>query len=152
MTRLKGDVVMKMAYANLKVIAVLTLLMTIAMFDAATAQENKVPRITVDELKALMDKEEKVVVLDTQPKEVYAMEHIKGAISFPWEMEIPSSRAMSLPKGRLIVTYCDCGPGETDSNNVAVQLKKMGIEKVMVLADPSFQGWKDKGYPLAKGK
>lgn len=114
---------------------------------AALAAEAEIARISIEKLKEMMDAGQQVVVLDTQPKAVFDMEHIKGAISFPWEMEINPARAKGLPRDKMIVTYCDCGPGESDSNDVAVQLKKMGFKNVVVLADPSVRGWIEKGYP-----
>ena len=142
--------VMKKSCLIFKIAGVLTLLMMMSVFLVAMAADNKISRISIDELKAMMDGGQDIVILDAQSKEVYDMEHIKGAISFPWAMEIESRKAKSLSRGKLIVAYCDCGPGEGDSNDVAVQLKKMGFEKVMVLADPSVRGWKEKGYPMEK--
>jgi rhodanese-related sulfurtransferase len=141
---------MKKSCLIFKIAGVLTFLMMTSALLVAMAAENKISRISIDELKAMIDGGQDIVILDAQPKEVYDMEHIKGAISFPWAMKIEPRKAKSLPSGKLIVTYCDCGPGEGDSNDVAVQLKKMGFEKVMVLADPSARGWKEKGYPMEK--
>ena len=61
--------------------------------------------------------------------------------------------AKKLPKdkGRLIITYCDCGPGEEDSADIASRLKQMGFKYLKVLAYPSLRGWIEKGYPIEKG-
>jgi len=112
------------------------------------AQEFKIPRISIDELKALMDNEDDIVILDTQPKKIYQLRHIKGAISFPWVMKIDRSAVDKLPRNRLIVLYCDCGPEEGDSNYMALQLKGLGFTQIKVLADPSIGGWVKKGYPI----
>ena len=55
---------------------------------------------------------------------------------------------LSLPRDKLIVTYCNCGPGDADSANVAEQFLELGFSNVKVLADPSIRGWKQAGYPL----
>jgi rhodanese-related sulfurtransferase len=114
------------------------------------AQEFKIPRISIDELKALLDKGTEVVILDTQPKKLYQKGHIKGAISFPFKMKLDGSEVLELPREKLIVLYCDCGPGESDSNHMGVQLKELGFSDVKVLAAPSIKGWKQNNYPIEK--
>jgi len=108
------------------------------------------PRITIQELKKMMDSGNSVTIIDAQPKEVYKEGHIKGAISLPWRSQIPLEDVWNLPKDKPIVTYCDCGPGEADSADVASQLVQFGFENVQVLRDPSIKGWKIAGYPMEK--
>ncbi len=108
----------------------------------------EIPRITNEELKKMIEAKEKVAVLDTQPKAVYDSGHIKGAISFPWKEEFSRDDVAKLPRDRLIVTYCDCGPGESDSAFVADQLIKLGFTNVKVLGEPGINGWKKAGYPM----
>jgi len=115
----------------------------------ASAQAD-VPRISIQELKKMMDAGKPVTIIDAQPKDVYKTGHIKGAISLPWKSQIPLEDVWKLPKDKLIVTYCDCGPGESDSADVASQLLQFGFENVKVLGDPSIKGWKDAGYPMEK--
>jgi rhodanese-related sulfurtransferase len=116
------------------------------------AAQGTVPRISVQELKKMMDSGKPVTIVDAQPKEVYKEGHIKGAISLPWRSQIPLEDVWNLPKGKPIVTYCDCGPGESDSADVAAQLIQYGYDDVKVLGDPSIKGWKQAGYPMEKGK
>ena len=76
------------------------------------------------------------------------MGHIKGAISLPWKPQMTIVDLEMLPMGKTIVTYCDCGPGEADSDSVAMQLIELGAEAdVKVLAHPSIEGWIEAGYP-----
>ncbi len=112
------------------------------------AEGDDVPRITIQELKKMMDNKVPVVVLDAQPKRIYDKGHIKGAISFPWTPKLSEEQVAALPKGRPIVVYCDCGPGEADSVSVAERLIERGFNDVKVLADPSIRGWKDAGFPI----
>lgn len=109
---------------------------------------DQVPRITVEELKALMDSGARTVVLDNRPRESFQMEHIQGAISFPWQPQLTIGDLELLPLRANIVTYCDCGPGEADSADVALQLIELGYEgDVKVLAHPAIEGWMELGYP-----
>jgi rhodanese-related sulfurtransferase len=117
---------------------------------AAYAAHDEIPRITISDLKKMVDQNADVVILDVQLKNIYDKGHIKGARSFPWKAELSQDDVMSLPKGKLIVTYCECGPGEADSSDVAAQLAELGFTNIKVLADPSLRGWKKEGYPVEK--
>jgi rhodanese-related sulfurtransferase len=121
-----------------------------AIFSVHAAMQGDVPRITIQELKKMMDNGTPVTIIDAQPKDIYAMEHIKGAISLPWKAQIALEDVWSLPNDQPIVTYCDCGPGESDSASVAAQLFNFGFDNVKVLQDPSIRGWKELGYPTDK--
>lgn len=112
--------------------------------------QSEVPRISIEDLKAMMGKGTPVTIIDVQPKDIYAAGHIKGAISLPFKSQIQLEEVWSLPEDQLIVTYCDCGPGEADSSDVAAQLIRFGYENVKILKDPSIKGWKAAGYPLEK--
>jgi rhodanese-related sulfurtransferase len=110
--------------------------------------DEDIPRVSITDLKKLVDSGSDVIILDTQPKAVYDKGHIKGAISFPWRKKITLLDIEGLPRDRLIVMYCDCGPGESDSADVASRFLQMGFGEVKVLKDPSIQGWKKAGYPV----
>lgn len=112
--------------------------------------DEKIARITIDELKKLIDQGADLVIVDVQSKDTYAKNHIKGAISLPWKPKILTAEAAHLPKHKLIVTYCDCGPGEADSNRMAQQLVGLGFTDVKVLADPAIRGWIKASYPVEK--
>ena len=116
------------------------------------SMQGDIPRISIQELKQMMDNQTPVTIIDVQPKDVYEMGHIKGAISIPWKSQIALEDVWSLPADQLIVTYCDCGPGEADSADVASQLFQMWYENVKVLGDPSIEGWRESEYPMEKNK
>lgn len=67
------------------------------------AAETAVPRINIAEAEATVKRGE-AVFLDVRLAAAYSAGHIKGAIFMP-EAEI-ASRAMTLPKGKKIITYC----------------------------------------------
>jgi phage shock protein E len=115
-----------------------------------SAVQESVPRISIQELKKVMDAGKPVTIIDVQPKDVYKAGHIKGALSIPWKSQIALEDVFNLPTEKPVVTYCDCGPGESDSADVASQLLQMGFDDVKVLGDPSIKGWKAAGYPMEK--
>jgi rhodanese-related sulfurtransferase len=126
------------------------LLVGLIMAGISAVAQGNVPRISIQELKKMMDAGKPVTIIDAQPKDVYKAGHIKGAISIPWKSQIALEDVFKLPTDRPVVTYCDCGPGESDSADVASQLLQMGYDDVKVLGDPSIKGWKAAGYPMEK--
>lgn len=114
------------------------------------AMQGDIPRISVEELKKMIDAETPVTIIDVQPKDIYEAGHIKGAISIPWKSQIALEDVWSLPSDQLTVTYCDCGPGESDSADAANQLINFGFDNIKVLKDPSIRGWKELKYPMEK--
>jgi rhodanese-related sulfurtransferase len=118
------------------------------MEDASKKKQVKpeeVPRITIEEMKALIESGAELLIVDNQPGGVYEEGHIEGAIWIPWTMErIAWEDAQKLPldKNKMIVTYCDCGPGESTSADMAARLIRMGFRNAKVLADPSIKGWR----------
>ena len=125
-------------------------IMLFAAVSVSVSMQADPPRITIQELKKMMDSGEEVTIIDAQPAKIYAEGHIKGAVSIPWKSQIALEDVWSIPSDALIITYCDCGPGEADSADVASQLIQMGYEDVKVLKDPSIHGWKEAGYPMEK--
>jgi rhodanese-related sulfurtransferase len=115
---------------------------------ASVEYEDGMERISLEELKALMDSGARIAILDVRPKVSYDMVHIEGAVSFPWKPQMTVGDLEMLPPGDPVITYCDCGPGEHDSASVAAQLLELGAEvEIKVLADPSIEGWVAAGYP-----
>lgn len=134
-----------------KVVVLFNLLMVLfVMVSVCVSVQADVPRITIQELKEMMDKGTEVMIIDTQPRAIYAMGHIKGAVSLPWKSQVALEDVWSLASDVAVVTYCDCGPGEADSADIASQLIKMGFDNVKALKDPSVRGWKEAGYPMEK--
>jgi rhodanese-related sulfurtransferase/thiol-disulfide isomerase/thioredoxin len=108
----------------------------------------KAPRMTVEELKKMMDEGATVVIVDTNEEMNYKMKHIKGAVHFPWAKVIREPG--SLPKDKLLVLYCGC-IGEEASEDVAQQLMKdYGYTNIKVL-DGGLMRWIKLGYPVETG-
>ncbi|HYE90801.1 MAG TPA: rhodanese-like domain-containing protein [Terriglobales bacterium] len=70
----------------------------------AAPPDHPVKFISVDELKAMMDRGAKVDVIDVRGKEEYDETHIKGARSIPIRT-IEQRAARELPKKTLVVFY-----------------------------------------------
>jgi 3-mercaptopyruvate sulfurtransferase SseA len=105
------------------------------------------PYISPEELNDLMKKgDNTVLVVDTQPRGAYKLGHIKGAINFPWAMEIVSPG--DLPRKKTLVLYCDC-VHEEDSTDVAKQLEKWDYIDVKILKG-GWSQWQKLGYPIEK--
>lgn len=112
------------------------------------------PRISVEELKQMIDKNADIVIVDTRDGGSYAAGHIKGAINIYYDVTSdPMQRQMmliALPMDKLIVTYCDC-TDDANSANVAQELYDLGYDMkyLRVLSGGSLR-WVELKYPLEK--
>jgi len=112
------------------------------------------PRISVEELKNLVDKDADIVIVDTRDGGSYAAGHIKGAINIQYDVTSdPMQRQMmliALPMDKLIVTYCDC-TDDANSANVAQELYDLGydMDKLKVLSGGSLR-WVEMKYPMVE--
>jgi membrane protein DedA with SNARE-associated domain/rhodanese-related sulfurtransferase len=57
-----------------------------------------------------------------------------------------TAHQQQIPRDRDVILYCTC-PSEETSGKVALQLHKLGINRVRPLRG-GFEGWRDLGYPL----
>jgi rhodanese-related sulfurtransferase len=112
------------------------------------------PRISVEELKQMVDKKADIVIVDTRDGGSYAAGHIKGAINIQYDITSdPMNRQMmliALPMDKLIVTYCDC-TDDANSANVLQELYDLGydLDKLRVLSGGSLR-WVEMKYPMVK--
>ncbi len=149
---LKG-VTMKIKRSQKMASATLFIILLIFSFSPATScfgADDEVPRLAIEELKKMIDEKVEVTIIDVQPLNIYEKGHIKGAISIPWKSQLALEDVWAIPSGIPIVTYCSCGPSESDSNDFAKQLMKMGYNDIKVLKHPAIQGWIEAGYPIEK--
>jgi rhodanese-related sulfurtransferase len=112
----------------------------------ASAQEFEY--VSIVKLKRSIERgDNSILVVDTQPQKAYEMGHIKGAVNFPWAMDLQTPG--NLPRDKTLILYCDCRD-EEDSIDVARQLKeKWGYDNVKVLKG-GWSRWKELGYPIDK--
>lgn len=115
-----------------------------------------IPRISVEELKQMIDKGAPMVTVDVRDGGSYEAGHIKGAVNIYYDPTAdPMDRQMmlmALPMDKLIVTYCDC-TDDASSANMAQELYKLGYDrdKVKVLAGGSLR-WVELKYPMETKK
>ena len=69
----------------------------------AQAPAEEARRVTVEELKKMLDAG-KAVVYDTRAKAAYDSEHIKGSLSVPFDQV--AARTDDFPKDKTLVFYC----------------------------------------------
>jgi len=105
----------------------------------------RMDRISVDELRRLMDEGCELMILDVRPKEVRATDGtIPGAIAAH-----PADNDPVLahhPRDLEIVIYCDC-PNEPSAAIAAKHLKKAGFKKIRPLLG-GIDAWIEAGHPL----
>lgn len=117
--------------------------------------------VTTEELKALVDKEEPMLIVDTMPYEdSYKKNHIPGAvqIEFPVEdmSQLDEGKKAALEKllgpdrTRKIIFYCGftkCGR----SHNAAKWAKVLGYTNVY-RQPGGIKAWQEAGYPVEAAK
>ena len=127
-----------------------------------------VQQIKPEELKKRIENNDpSILVVDNQPRGVYDLGHIKGAINFPWALDIQTPG--TLPRDKMLILYCDCVHAEgsidvsdklstesdscsanDDATDVANQLEvKFGYKNIRIL-EGGWSRWQQFGYPIEK--
>jgi 3-mercaptopyruvate sulfurtransferase SseA len=130
---------------RIRLLMAVTLLATGAVALSAQAMRN-VPRVSVDELRTLMDKKA-VVIVDVRDPGQFNEGRIPGAINIDYtEMMAKGARFKGEP--RTIVTYCAC-VNETTAARAALDLAALGIPGAKALKG-GWQEWVDRNLPVEK--
>lgn len=116
---------------------------------AHAQQTPQIATITAEELKAKLNNNEAVTIIDVRGSEGYAASQttIKGAFHFKVrriKSRLKYAPLKDLPKDREIVTYCAC-PADESSISAAQTLQEAGFTRVRVLKG----GWTE--WLKAKG-
>lgn len=98
------------------------------------------------DLKVALEAGEKIIVLDVRSPELYAEEHLSGAINFPHRM-MTTETTRELDRSALFVTYCN-GIGCNGSTKGAFNLTKLGFRVKELIG--GIEWWKKEGYPTSK--
>jgi len=106
----------------------------------------RVSRMTVDELKAAIDRGEQPFIVDLR----HSLEFLVNPRTVSTAVRISPDelplRHAEIPRDREVVLYCTC-PSEATSAKVAMELKKIGITRVRPLMG-GLQAWESQGYPM----
>jgi rhodanese-related sulfurtransferase len=109
--------------------------------------KTRVREVTVDQVKAKLDRGENFHLVDVREESEWARDHLpqaeylgKGVIERDVEERLPDT-------GAEIILYCG---GGFRSALVADNLQKMGYTNVYSM-DGGVRGWREKGYPFSKG-
>ena len=109
--------------------------------------KTRVREVTVDQVKAKLDRGENFHLVDVREESEWARDHLpqaehlgKGVIERDVEERLPDT-------GAEIVLYCG---GGFRSALVADSLQKMGYTNVYSM-DGGIRGWREKGYTLTSG-
>lgn len=130
-------------FAKAAVVAAFVLVAGVAVAEQAI---RAVPRITIDELKVLME-QNAVVVLDVREPGAFAEGRIPGAINIDYT-QILSKGAQFAGETRTIVAYCACA-NEMTAARAAVDLAAKGIPGAKALKG-GWDEWVRRNEPIEK--
>jgi rhodanese-related sulfurtransferase len=106
----------------------------------------RIHEVSIDEVKAKLDRKEKFLLIDVREESEYAADHLpgsvhlgKGIIERDVEDRVPD-------QDTPIVLYCG---GGFRSALAADNLQKMGYTHVLSM-DGGIRGWREKGFALTK--
>jgi rhodanese-related sulfurtransferase len=109
--------------------------------------KKRIHEVTIDDVKAKLERGEKIVLIDVREESEYAADHLPGAVHLgkgiierDVEERIPDQNAP-------IVLYCG---GGFRSALAADNLQKMGYTHVLSM-DGGIRGWREKGFALTRG-
>jgi len=109
--------------------------------------KKRIRETNVDEVKARLDRGEKLVLIDVREESEYAKDHLPGAIHLgKGVIERDIEQRVPDPK-TPVVLYCGGGFRSALS---ADNLQKMGYTNVLSM-DGGVRGWREKGFPMTKG-
>jgi thiosulfate/3-mercaptopyruvate sulfurtransferase len=122
-----------------------------------------IPRADVlqpEELRPLLQSNDKPIVLQVGSRIMFAQAHIPGAQyagpgSQPMGLQLIESKVAASSKSKAIVIYCGCCPWNRCPNvgPAYKKLRELGFTNVKVLSIPNNFGddWVNKGYAVEKG-
>ena len=109
--------------------------------------KSRVKELSVDQVKAKLDRDEKLHLVDVREDSEWAIDHVTGAIHLGKGV-IERDAEQRLPdKAAEIILYCG---GGFRSALAADNLQKMGYTNVHSM-DGGIRSWREKKYPLTKG-
>ena len=106
----------------------------------------KTPFMSLDELRARVERKEPLIVLDVREKDAYQAGHVPGARHLPrGQLELRVNEELPDPTLRIL-TVCEFGKVSTLA---AATLRDLGYLRAVAL-DGGMKAWRDADYPLEK--
>jgi rhodanese-related sulfurtransferase len=102
--------------------------------------------VTIDEVKAKLDRKEKFLLIDVREESEYAADHLPGAVHLGKGIIERDVEARVPDQNTPMVLYCG---GGFRSALAADNLQKMGYTQVLSM-DGGIRGWREKGFSLTK--
>jgi len=130
------------------VLAVALMLICVVIVPKVYAQKS-FPTISTEELKSLLDKKNKFVLIDSRTKPEYADSHIADAVNIPDKKLQENLALLPADKSSLLIIYCNgvkCGK----SKRLAEQLAPMGYTNIRIYLE-GIPVWEEKNLPLMTG-
>ena len=110
------------------------------------AARAKVREVTVDQVKAKLDAQQKFHLIDVREESEWAQDHVKGAVHLgKGIIERDIENTVPDPNAEIVL-YCG---GGFRSALAAENLQKMGYKNVLSM-DGGIRLWREKNYPLSK--
>ena len=94
--------------------------------------------LSVDEVKAKMDAEEDIVLLDVREPSEFEGGHIRGAINLPWNSGVLREKYADLPKDKVLIVICRSG---ARSRAASAFLEEKGFDQVLNMVG-GMNAWK----------
>ena len=107
----------------------------------------RIREVTIDEVKAKLDRREKFLLIDVREESEYAADHLPGAVHLGKGIIERDVEARVPDQDTPMVLYCG---GGFRSALAADNLQKMGYTQVLSM-DGGIRGWREKGFALTKG-
>jgi rhodanese-related sulfurtransferase len=106
----------------------------------------RIREVTIDEVKAKLDRKEKFLLIDVREESEYAADHLPGAVHLGKGIIERDVEARVPDQNTPLVLYCG---GGFRSALAADNLQKMGYTQVLSM-DGGIRGWREKGFSLTK--
>jgi rhodanese-related sulfurtransferase len=107
----------------------------------------RIREVSIDEVKAKLDRMEKFLLIDVREESEYAADHLPGAVHLGKGIIERDVEARVPDQDTPMVLYCG---GGFRSALAADNLQKMGYTQVLSM-DGGIRGWREKGFALIKG-
>ena len=108
--------------------------------------KKRIREVTIDDVKAKLDRGEKFLLIDVREESEYAADHLPGAVHLGKGIIERDVEDRVPDPNTPVVLYCG---GGFRSALAADNLQKMGYTNVLSM-DGGIRGWREKGFALSK--